>query len=244
MALVYQHFRKDNNELFYIGIGKKYKRAKSTSGRNKEWRAIANSVGFEVEILIDNISWELACEYEIILINFYGRKHLGGLLVNMTEGGDGSKGHNRKTTFGKIIITKDNKEKRILAEDIIKYEKLGWIKGRSEKCKINNSKSKKGQKPWNAGKTGVYSKNTIEKFRSSAKNRIHSDETKYKMSIAQFGNKHPRAKTVLQYDINNNFIAEYETASEAQRKVPKTSKIHKACMGIIKTSGGYIWKYK
>lgn len=94
MAFVYQHVRKDTCELFYIGIGKNKKRAYSLYNRNKHWHNIVNKHGYEIEILIDNISWELACEFETILINFYGRfdKKLGPL-VNMTNGGDGSNGY-------------------------------------------------------------------------------------------------------------------------------------------------------
>lgn len=92
MAIVYQHRRKDNNKIFYIGIGKKKSRAYSFRYRSEYWTRIAQSKGYEVDILFEGISWEDACNVEIGLINSYGRKDLGlGELINMTDGGQGNK---------------------------------------------------------------------------------------------------------------------------------------------------------
>jgi hypothetical protein len=89
MAVVYAHYKKTNNEIFYIGIGDNISRAYEW-GRNKHWCNIVKKYDYEIEILIENITWELACEYEMYLIRFYGRhdKKLGPL-VNLTDGGDG-----------------------------------------------------------------------------------------------------------------------------------------------------------
>lgn len=52
-------------------------------------------------------------------------------------------------------------------------------------------------------------------------------------------------KPVLQYDINNNFIKEYKSASEASRATGvAVQSISRACLGKSKTAGKYIWKYK
>jgi len=93
MAYVYRHIRLDKNEPFYIGIGKDntYKRAfqSSKTKRSDFWHNIA-SKGYEVEILMDNLTWEQACEKEKEFISIYGRRDLGqGTLVNLTNGGDG-----------------------------------------------------------------------------------------------------------------------------------------------------------
>ena len=90
MAIVYQHRRKDTNEVFYIGIGNKIKRAYSKHNRNTHWRNIVNSVGYQIDILINGCSYDEAKKVEIGLIKDYGRRDLGlGPLVNMTDGGDG-----------------------------------------------------------------------------------------------------------------------------------------------------------
>ena len=90
MAIVYQHRRKDNNTIFYIGVGKNKNRAYSKVSRNKYWYNIANKIGYEVDILIDGCSWKQACKVEKKMILAYGRYDLNlGLLVNMTDGGEG-----------------------------------------------------------------------------------------------------------------------------------------------------------
>jgi hypothetical protein len=90
MAILYQHRRKDNNDIFYIGIGKSKNRAYSKINRNKYWHNIVNKIGYEIDILIDGCTWKQACEIEKDMISSYGRYDLGlGLLVNMTDGGEG-----------------------------------------------------------------------------------------------------------------------------------------------------------
>lgn len=89
---VYRHIRLDTNEVFYIGIGKAkdFKRAYSKSNRNIHWKRVVNKYDYKVEIIQERLSWEDACELEILLILEYGRKDLEtGCLVNMTGGGDG-----------------------------------------------------------------------------------------------------------------------------------------------------------
>jgi hypothetical protein len=91
MSIVYQHRRKDNNQVFYVGIGVNKKRAYSIANRNQHWHFIVNKAnGFDVDILIEGIDRSIACEIEIGLIKDLGRLDLGnGILVNKTYGGDG-----------------------------------------------------------------------------------------------------------------------------------------------------------
>jgi hypothetical protein len=72
------------------------------------------------------------------------------------------------------------------------------------------------------------------------------------LEILQQENKTPRAKVILQYDLENNLIAEFESAAEAsrylehdpakQRKVAKS--ISSVCNGKAKTYHKFIWKFK
>lgn len=95
MAYVYRHIRLDKNVPFYIGIGSdsdgKYERAfKKTRGNNRHWTNITNKIPYEVEIVLDDLTWEKACSKEIEFISLYGRFDLGkGTLVNLTHGGEG-----------------------------------------------------------------------------------------------------------------------------------------------------------
>lgn len=50
---------------------------------------------------------------------------------------------------------------------------------------------------------------------------------------------------VLQYDLDGNFIREWESAADASRKLNITSgKICAVCKGIRKSTNGYKWRYK
>ena len=64
MAYVYRHIRLDKNIPFYIGIGKEEQRAYSKSNRNPYWKKITNKTDYVVEILFNDISYELAKEKE------------------------------------------------------------------------------------------------------------------------------------------------------------------------------------
>ena len=59
-----------------------------------------------------------------------------------------------------------------------------------------------------------------------------------------YGNKkHSISKRVNQYDLNGNLIATYNSTLEARRKL-KINNISACCLGKLKTSGGYIWRYQ
>lgn len=94
MAYIYRHIRLDKNVPFYIGIGNdnrgKYTRAYIKSNRSIIWKRIVSKTEYEVEILMDGISWEEACDKEKEFIKLYGRADMGkGPLANLTDGGDG-----------------------------------------------------------------------------------------------------------------------------------------------------------
>jgi len=104
MPYIYRHIRLDKNIPFYIGIGSdfKYNRANSIRDRNIYWKRITNKTQYRVEIMLDDLSWEEACEKEKEFIQIYGRVDLkSGTLCNLTNGGDGARGvifdeHRRK----------------------------------------------------------------------------------------------------------------------------------------------------
>lgn len=58
-------------------------------------------------------------------------------------------------------------------------------------------------------------------------------------------NRKDHSKPVLQFDKNGNFINEYPSIKDAQRKtgIPNQH-ICNVCRGKSKTAGGYVWKYK
>ena len=60
--------------------------------------------------------------------------------------------------------------------------------------------------------------------------------------LSELGKK--SAKPVKQYDLQGNFIKEWESASEAARQLNiKQSNISACCLGKTKTAYGHIWTY-
>lgn len=109
MAYVYRHIRLDKNQPFYIGIGsdEKYNRAFNDKHRNKFWKSIASKSDYEVEIILDGLTWDEACEKEIEFIKLYGRRDKrNGCLVNLTDGGEGGNGAIRDSKFRKVVSEK------------------------------------------------------------------------------------------------------------------------------------------
>ena len=138
MAIVYQHRRKDTNEVFYIGVGKIKYRAIALGGRNKDWQDIYKNIGIEVDVLFEGISKEDAYIVEKGLIESYGIMDLGtGNLVNRTNGGCGSRGykHSEQT---KLLWSKQRtnvKRKPHSEETKLKMSKAAKGKPKSEEHK-------------------------------------------------------------------------------------------------------------
>ena len=157
MAYVYRHVRLDKNEVFYIGIGSdskgKYKRAFEDSHRNPHWHNIVKH-GYEVEIMLDDLTWEEACKKEVEFIKLYGRKDLNeGTLVNMTDGGEGIIG---------CVVTEETRKKLSKSFKGRKHSEESKIKMRGKRLKPRK-KTDKVKVGHNLGKK--FSEETKEKMR-------------------------------------------------------------------------------
>lgn len=64
----------------------------------------------------------------------------------------------------------------------------------------------------------------------------------YKLYNAKYVYHNTIKKKIEQYDLNNNYIKTFDSISEARRET-KASGITQVCMGLKKSSGGFIWKY-
>ena len=66
-----------------------------------------------------------------------------------------------------------------------------------------------------------------------------------KISKALKGKPAKKAKTVLQYDLQGNFIAKYpNTLVAAEKTGSNPSTISKVCRGIFSQTNGHKWKYE
>lgn len=60
-----------------------------------------------------------------------------------------------------------------------------------------------------------------------------------------FGNTNGRARIILQYDLNGNFLKEWDTVTNASKELGiKRTTISANLIGLNKTAKGFIWKYK
>lgn len=137
MPYLYRHIRIDKNEPFYIGIGgdTNYKRAFSLRNRNKHWKNITNKTKYKVDIILDGLTWLEACEKEKEFIKIYKRICDGGILCNITLGGEGVYG-----------LKHSEKSKKLMS-----VQRKG--RKQSEESKLKRSKSMKGINNPNYGKT-------------------------------------------------------------------------------------------
>ncbi len=197
MAYIYKHIRKDTNEVFYIGIGKSKNRIKSKDNRNNHWHNIVKKVGFNYEIIEDNLTWEEACELEKYWIKFYGRRDLNeGKLVNMTDGGDGTINFSqeviekiRKSAIGRKL-SEEHKRKigkgvsNPSAETRLKMSLANKNKIVSAETKLKLSITNKNCVPPNR-KGATHSEETKNKLRELNKGKVVSEETRMKLSEAR-----------------------------------------------------------
>ena len=203
MAVVYRHRRLDDNSIFYVGIGINESRSFSKRNRNKHWKNITNKTKYSIELILEDLSWEDACELEILLIELYGRNDLGlGKLVNMTNGGNGNNNiivtdearlkmskNNGKYWLGKSRSeeTKQKISKNIKGKILSPENKIKQIEGLKKAHKEGKFDHLKGRTPWNKGISP--SPETLEKQRLKklgVKRKPHSEETKQKMRESAF----------------------------------------------------------
>lgn len=145
---VYEHWRKDLNQCFYVGIGKvqrkkgtfgfnaKYSRAFECTKRSEFWKNIYKKTEREIKIVFETIFLEQAKSKEIELIRKYGRKAYDkdGILVNFDVGGGLNVCPKRRNI--KIIQIEIDTEKviKIWNQPIDIEKKLGFLRTNIIKC--------------------------------------------------------------------------------------------------------------
>ena len=247
MAYVYRHIRLDKNEPFYIGIGSddKYYRANKKSQRNIYWNRIVAKTDYEVEIVLDDLTWKQACEKEREFISLYGRKNTKtGILCNMTDGGEG--------TLGTIT---SNETKKKLSNSIKEWNKTRTI---TDKQRENSSKNLK-----ELNKNEDFQRKRIEALRNNEKLKKHyisikgkpsgykhTNESKLKISSSKIGVKSSKerlekiSKKVIQKTLNGDIIKIWNSAREIQRETLfSQANISRCCNNVFRKAYGYKWEY-
>jgi hypothetical protein len=153
------------------------------------------------------------------------------------------------------IVNKNNGvfESKILFEGLSEEEAL--LKEREIELDLKN----KGYILANIAECGVKAGTTGMKHSEESKRKIseglkgHASPNKGKKMSQESSDKKSKSmmgvlnKTILQYDLQDNFIKEWSSISEAYLSLNKkitNGCINLACKGKIKTAFGYKWKYK
>lgn len=220
---VYFYLR-DDKTPYYVGMGRKQR--PFAKHAHRQGKGDFKPVNIEFILIVhENLSQEEAYQLEIKYIKEFGRKCDGGILINLTEGGQGAK-HNEETRK-KISLTN-----------------LG--RKASEETKRKMSQARIGRK-----NSPESIKKSVE-TRIANGNHIPSEETRKKMSEVALksgknkGFKNPAARAIHAFDKDGNFIAEYQTAREAAEALnigECWKHIPAVCKGERKHTCGYVFKY-
>lgn len=200
--------------------------------RNSLWENIYNKTSIEVEIILDGLGWDEACEKEKEFIKIYG-KIPNGTLANFTDGGDGILGLKRDKKF---------------------CERNSQI----HKGKIVSEESKKKMSISHRGK--ILSEEHKIRISEVISGRKLSEIHKERIGKANKSIKHGLWKGyIYQYDKYNNLIQIFETLSQASKETNVNFRdISKVCCYYDsidknepysyskkhKSAGGFIWRRK
>jgi len=218
---VYEHWRPDRDECFYVGKGKG-KRANSMYKRNSHHKAIQSKLirlgmCVEVRIVASGLTEAEAFALEIERIKFWKEANID--LANVTEGGGGTSGYKPTKETTELIASKLRGRKRSQATcEKISQSRRGCIvtdewrkklskahqgKKRSPEAVEKAASAKRGKphseqhskKISESQKKRFQDPTVKEKFRLCSVGRIPSGETRMKMSIAA-KNRRSREKLV------------------------------------------------
>jgi hypothetical protein len=220
---VYFYLREDKTP-YYVGMGRKQRPFAKHAHRQGKGDFKPKSPDL-ISIIHENLSQQEAYELEIYYIKQYGQKCDGGILINMTQGGEGGK-HNE-----------ESRKKLSLS-------KTGTKASEETKRKMSAARIGRKNSPESIAKS-------VETRRANG-SYIPSEETRKKMSEVAIktgkskGSKNPAAKPILAYDKEGNFISKYETAREAAEKLnigDCWKHIPAVCKGMRKHTCGYVFRY-
>jgi hypothetical protein len=191
---VYAHYRPGTSEIFYIGKGswtprKTYKRAKSNENRNVIWRrTVEKCGGFDSGVLADFYIEADAFAYEIDQIALHGRRDRDGLLVNLTDGGEGA--------VGRPASSEANRKRAVTIALRTYAPRISPMKGRSHTAEARAAISR--------GVAGD---------RHPLFGTKLSEETRAKMS-AGIRRTHPKSKPVIDRATGITYLSAHEAARQ------------------------------
>jgi hypothetical protein len=234
---VYLH-RKLCGEVFYVGIGSTLKRPFDRVRRNTFWKKLVKKhTDFEVQVILKKITKKYACELEVSLIEYFGRRDLNkGTLVNLTNGGE--------STYGRVMeqwqIDKMSEDRmgRNLGEENPNYGNSWSIEQKENMSQLQKQRFKDGL--WNTN---------FEALRKGIDKKLASwiENPSLKEKMARRVSKRKSKYNYLKIDKDTlEVLEEFDTFMELKDKYPKVGKtvINSVCNGWKKSYRGFIWRYR
>lgn len=239
MAYVYRHIRLDTNQPFYIGIGidakGKYYRANTHHGRNNYWKNIVKKTNYYVEILFEHEDREFIKQKEIEFIKLYGRIDIKtGILVNMTDGGDGCFNH---------VCSDETKEKLRIA-NIGGRNPMFGIKLSEERKKEISERFKGKKRPDLSGPNNVNfgKKNPEHSLRMKGRKYPERSEKFKGEKNPNYGKKHPeKIRKIISEKLKGKMSGEKNPMWGVKR--PSVGDLNKKIKGkkILDTKTGVVY---
>lgn len=227
---VYSHLRLDTNEIFYIGIGAKYRSSTDYSRskqkgryRSKFWNNVVSKTKYSINIIFESDDHKQIKNKEKELIKFYGKKidNKGGSLVNLTDGGDGMVGYRNKNSIKSVYLyTKDGIffkqfEAHVDCADFLRVKRV------SLSLSINKNHLVKGY--------------IVKDYKSKKVSPIKDIKEKLSDRLS---------KKVIQINRDGIEIKTWKSTEEASRELKISGgHIREVCAGKRKSAGNYLWKY-
>lgn len=177
-CVVYFHRNPITSDIFYVGIGLP-KRPYSRSDRSDFWKKYVKKYGNPIiEINHQGLSWTEAVLWEKFFIAMFGRRKNGtGILVNLTDGGEGSLGRVHTEEARRKISS----ARKGVPRDWATREKIKKIMSSSLNPNIGAKRSEE----------------TRRKQSEARKRRITKDETRIRMSLSRKGKKYKKKGNIL-----------------------------------------------
>jgi hypothetical protein len=215
-------------------LGKTTKDPITYLGSGKIWKRHINKNSLTIDNIKTEIVFETNCIDELIkkgielsdLYNVVQSKEWANLREEAGDGGDTSK----FIDYSNSVFHNPNRSRHLnmWLDEVTEEERKKILRHRISKVDFEERDRKTKQNTnWNS-------------WRESIKNR-NTDKSKF------LGEVHEKnKKPILQFDLDDNFIQEFDSAASAAKSLGYNNggNITNCCKGRCKSTLGYKWKYK
>lgn len=180
-------------------------------------------------------------------------KNIGYNICNIAGSTFGYKfSEESKNKMSKAKLKSNSKlHNNILIETLVEKDKYQYFSDNDIECDIEKDETN----PFYGKRHSEESKKKMSKAKLGVKNphfnkgpmlgKNFTEEHKSKIGSANSGKNNKKSKPIIQYDLDMNIVAEWDSAGIAARVLNlSVGNIWMCCNNKAKTSYGFVWKYK